>query len=118
MWKGKGKAEAAVTDFHQRLDSGDFESIYSGADSDFKATETEKDFLALLGAIHRKIGNVQSTSEKSFYVNTYNLSTKVTLVYDTKFDGGDATETFVYHISGDQVSLLGYNINSLAMMEK
>jgi hypothetical protein len=68
--------------------------------------------------VHKKLGKIQSTSETNFSMNSVNLVTKVTLVYDTKFDGGNATETFIYRSSGNKQLLDGYNVNSLAMMEK
>ena len=118
MLQDKGTAEAAVTDFHQKLNDGNFEAIYSGADDGFKSVAKETDFVALLGAIHKKLGKVQSSSETNFSINSVNLVTKITLVYDTKYDGGDATETFTYLLKDDKVTLDAYNINSMAMMLK
>lgn len=116
--KGKATAENAVIAFHDSLDKGDFESLYTAADPDLRAAATEKDFLALLGAVHRKLGNVKASNETNFAINSYNLDTRITLQYNTTFDGGDGTETFVYRMKGDQVALVGYNINSLAMLTK
>jgi hypothetical protein len=118
MLSDKSDAEAAVNDFHQKLDGGDFEAIYNNADAGLKSASSEKDFLALLAAVHKKLGNVQNSSETNFSMNSVNLSTQIVLVYNTKFGGGDATETFTWHVSGGKPLLLGYNINSLAMMEK
>jgi len=105
MLKDKSIAEEAVTDFHQKLNDGNFQPLYSNADDALKSAATEKDFLALLGAIHKKLGKVQSSSETNFSINDVNFVTKIVLVYDTKFDGGDATETFTYRLSGDQAKV-------------
>src|ERR1700733_15069079 len=58
--RDKSAAEAAVTEFHTRLDAGSFDSIYSDADDSFKSAGSYKDFSALLAAVHKKLGNVQS----------------------------------------------------------
>jgi PBP1b-binding outer membrane lipoprotein LpoB len=112
MAQDKSVAEGAVNDFHQRLDKGDFEGIYSAAHPDFKAASTKKDFVALLAAVHRKLGNFQSDEETNWNINSSNFTTTVVLVYKTKFDNGDGVETFTYRIQGDQALLYSYNINS------
>src|SRR5207249_8020151 len=42
----------AVSQFHQQLDQSDFKDIYDAAHPELKTATTEKDFVALLGAIH------------------------------------------------------------------
>lgn len=44
--------------------------------------------------------------------------TTVTLVYDTKFAQGAATEQFVWHISDNAATLYGYHINSNDLISK
>jgi hypothetical protein len=50
------KAEAAVVQFHVLLDAGETRAIYANASPDLKKVSTETDFVALLEAIHRKLG--------------------------------------------------------------
>ena len=116
--KGKETAERAVVLFHQRLDGGDFSAIYGATHPDFKTAASEKDFVALLAAIHRKLGTVRSTSEVGWNVNSFNLKTNVNLTYKTAFTDGDATESFSYRITGSLTELRGYNINSTALITK
>jgi len=111
-------AQKAVTDFHAKLDKGDFKGLYSSANPEFKASTTEADFVALLDAVHRKLGAFKSTSQSTWHVESFNLKTSVHLGYKTKFASGDATELFVYRTEGTQATLLSYDIRSLGLVTK
>lgn len=111
-------ADAAVAEFHKKLDRGAFGEIYSGTNEEFKAATKEQDFVSLLEAVHRKLGSIQSSERFTWRINSFNLKTNITLVYKTKFQNGEATETFVWRAEKDGVKLLGYNISSLALITK
>ena len=116
--KGTASAEKAVNEFHEQLDKSDFKGIYAATHSDFKAAETEKDFVALLDAVHRKLGTVQNAEKAGWRVNSFNSRTDIVLNYKTKFTGGDARESFNFRMDGDKPILRGYNINSQALIVK
>ncbi|MHA3773092.1 hypothetical protein ACXR0O_16290 [Verrucomicrobiota bacterium sgz303538] len=116
--KGKASAEKTVAKFHEQLNKGDFKGIYSAAHADFKSASTEKDFVALLNAVHRKLGAIKSSKQIGWRVNSFNFQTNVLLNYKTTFAGGDAVESFNCRIDGDKAVLLGYNINSNALITK
>ena len=116
--KGKVAAEKAVADFHQRLDRSDFGRIYASAGSDLKNASTEKDFVELLDAVHRKLGSVQSAQLAGWRSGTFNRESRVSLSYKTTFTGGVAQENFDYRIDGPKASLIGYHINSNVLIVK
>jgi hypothetical protein len=116
--KGKAAAEKAVSEFHDKLDKGDFKSIYSETHADFKKAATEKDFVALLEAVHRKLGKLEKSEPAGWNANTFNFQTNIVLTYKTKFAEGDAVETFNYRVDGDRAQLCGYNINSPTLITK
>jgi len=116
--KGKEAAERAVTDFHHKLDAGDFAGIYAGTHADFKKAASEKDFTAVLDAVHRKLGTVSSSEQVSWKLSQFNLDTNAQLAYKTTFSGGEAVESFNYRVSDGSAVLLGYNINSNALVTK
>lgn len=116
--RGKEAADKAVTQFHEQLDRGEFKAIYDAAHADLKAASSEKEFIALLEAVHRKLGNVQSSEPNGWKVNTFNFKVNVVLSYKTRFAEGDAFETFTYRVEGEKAALRGYNINSQALITK
>jgi Protein of unknown function (DUF4019) len=116
--KDIGGASEAVTTFHARLDNGDFSTIYAQADPRFRTASSQKDFIDLMAAIHRKLGKVSYANRQGFFVNWDTSGTRVRLTYATKFTEGDAQEEFVWAKAGDRFALLGYNINSNTLIVK
>lgn len=112
------KANTSVTRFHTQLDGQDYASIYNEADSRFRGASKLDDFLALMKAVHSKLGNVQSSTQQTYFVNYNTSGSTIRIVYATKFAGGDAREEFIWAKSGDKVQLLSYNINSNVLITK
>jgi hypothetical protein len=111
-------ANDAVTRFHGQLGSQDFGTIYSQADQRFRDSISQPDFLAFMNAVHTKLGNVATASRQGFFVNYNTSGTQIRMTYATKFAGGDGQEEFVWVKSGDGLVLLGYHINSMALITK
>jgi hypothetical protein len=100
------------------MDSEQFADIYSQADDAFRAATKQQDFLDFISAVHRKLGKVQNASQGGYFVNFSTSGTQVRLNYRTKFEGGDAQEEFIWKIKGNQAVLVGYHINSNALVTK
>ena len=115
----KSLAEEAVTQFHARLDAGQFQQIYSDADEAFKKATTEKDAIALFDAVHRKLGPVKESRQQTFFVKyDVTMGKIIRLTYGTEFAEGKGTEEFVWRISDGRARLMGYNINSPTLVIK
>jgi len=111
-------AEKQVPQFHALLDEGRTAEIYAQASEDLKKVATETDFVALLDAVHRKLGPVQKAERQTWSINYHTSGTFATLVYRIQYAGGEATETFVYRIRDGAGLLAGYHINSNALITK
>jgi hypothetical protein len=115
----KQLAEQAVNQFHQQLDSEQYHVIYLGSDEKLRQASSETEFVALLEAVHRKLGKVQQANVQSFQVGWFaGQGQVVTLVYNTRFADSPANEKFVWHITGEHPLLVGYFINSNAFITK
>jgi len=111
-------AEERVANFHRQLDAQDFLNIYNQADPKLREVTKAEEFLALLTAIHKKLGNVQSAMQQGYLVNFATSGTTIRLNYTTKYAEGDAQEVFVWRKDGNVIRLLGYNVNSNALITK
>jgi hypothetical protein len=111
-------ARDATTHVHAQMDSEQFADIYSQADNAFRAATKQKEFLDFMSAVHRKLGKVQNASQGGFFVNFSTSGTQVRLNYQTRFEEGDAREEFIWKIKGTEASLVGYQINSNALITK
>src|SRR6266568_3611894 len=98
-------------------------TVVAAACGGFAAKVTaETDFSALLGAMHRKLGRVVSTTQTGVFsqdrAGTDISGSFISFTYETTFADGSGTEKFNWRVDGKQVRLVGYNINSNALILK
>ncbi|WP_116810576.1 hypothetical protein [Steroidobacter cummioxidans] len=115
---GKSAAEPEVKRFHDLLKEREFEAMYAATGQQFKSAVPKNMAIKLFSAIDRKLGPLQQTKQVNWNVNTHNLVTTVALVYQSRFESGEATETFTFHVLNGKPELIGYNIASLDMLIK
>ena len=118
MFKGKAASEKAVAAVHQLFNDGKMMEIRAAADSKFKNSTSEKEWVEMMNAVQRKLGKVTGTSNAGFNIRNFNLTTTVVLQQSTTFEQGTATETFTFEMSGDKAVLVGYNITSKDLITK
>jgi hypothetical protein len=111
-------AEQAVPRFHEQLDAGSFDAIYEASAADLRQITTHQDFVAFLDAVHRKLGKTKASDRTGWNVNYGTSGSLVTLTYKTAFDGGAAQEQFVFRVQDKAALLVGYHINSTALILK
>jgi uncharacterized protein DUF4019 len=118
----KGTAETATARFHEQLDAEKYDEIWLDADEAFKKVTTQASFSALLAAMHRKLGRVLSSKQTGFFSEEragLDVSGSfIALTYETAFAEGSGTERFNWRVDGQRVRLVGYNINSSALILK
>jgi hypothetical protein len=111
-------AEKEIPKFHALLDAGQATEIYARASEELRGAASEKDFVALLDAVHRKLGQVKTTKQIAWKVNYHTSGTFVAMTYKTQYAEGEATEQFVYRLKDKQAFLAGYHVNSNALIMK
>ncbi len=109
-------ATAQITAFHQQLDAGNFDAVYENADPIMKASASETTLVQILAAVHRKLGNFKSGSAVGWNENLNPQGRFMSVNYSAKYERGDATENFVYRIDSAPARLVGYHINSTALI--
>lgn len=114
--QGRRLATPAVDRFHQQLNAGKFEEIYQEAAQGFREGGKHEDIVRFLNAVHAKLGNAGATSAGNINVNATPNGTFVTTEYNTKFEKGDALETFTWLKAGGALKLHAYNIQSNAFI--
>jgi hypothetical protein len=109
-------AETAIAVFHQNLNNQAFDAIYVGAGPELGRRTSQADFVRLLSAINRKLGNFQSGSANGWNDNVTPGGHYLTISYAAKYERGAADENFVYRLDGARPLLVGYHINSMALI--
>jgi hypothetical protein len=111
-------AEQAVPRFHEQLDAGRFDEIWDQSADELKKASPHQEFVGFLSAVHRKLGDTKSADKTGWNVNYQTSGSFVTLGYKTVFAEGDAQEQFVFRLKDKTALLVGYHINSMALITK
>jgi len=111
-------AQAAVVKFHEMLDGEQFDAIYESAAQDLKNVTTKEKFVALLQAVHKKLGNTRASDVKGWNVNYNTSGSFATLTYQTFYTDGEANEQFTFRLLDDKALLAGYHVESDVFVTK
>jgi uncharacterized protein YggL (DUF469 family) len=110
--QGKPAADEEIAEFHIHYNNSNFGLIYHNAHPDFYKNTSLEEFKEFMFAVNHKLGQVTSTNNQGWKVNTYNFVTSAILQQETEFVHGNGTETFTFIIEDEKAELVGYNINS------
>jgi|ERR1051326_4122479 hypothetical protein len=116
MAEGRRMANASVEHFHDQLNAGQFDQIYAESDARFQSAGSKLDILKLFEAIHRKLGNTKSQTLSFWNMNATTSGFFITVTYDTSFERGSGQENFTWVKVGNKLSLVGYHIQSNALI--
>lgn len=114
--KSTAEADKAAAKFHSLFDAEDFEQIFVTAHADFQASQPKEDTIHFLRSVREKLGSVKSTNRTGWLANSVNMKTNVVLTFETEFENGQGVETFTYRIADGSAILLGWHINSDALI--
>ncbi len=109
-------ANKAIDRFHTALNAGQFDPIYAGSAKDMKDTTPQPRLVALLAAVHRKLGTFRSGNSVGWNDNVNPAGHFVTINYQAKYEHGPAAENFVYRIENGRATLAGYHVNADALI--
>ncbi|MBO3276336.1 hypothetical protein [Pseudomonas schmalbachii] len=113
------EAEAAIIEFHTRLNSEEFIAIY---ESSAKATRTNTkrtDVENLLKSIRTNLGKViNSRKEKTILSHSMDSPSKTTLIYKTEFEHGSGYEKFEVINEDGRPAIFFYFLESADLMRK
>jgi hypothetical protein len=108
--------EAEIAKFHAALNASQLDAIYSNADPALHEAAKPEEFNQLLFAVHRKLGPYQSGKTATWVDNATPGGRFLTINYASQYSRGAAQENFVYRLANGQARLVGYHINSTALI--
>ena len=106
----------AIPIFHQQLNAGQLDAIYDSAGEQLRRNTTKADLARFLSAVHRKLGNFKNGKSVGWNDNVTTDGHFVTETYSAQYDRGLATESFVYIVERSKALLVGYHVNSTALI--
>jgi len=115
MGQDMSVTDAAVADFHAKLNGGQFKAITDASGPEIK--NDAAGFTGLVEAIHRKLGTFKSATRQGFNDNINNGDHLFTAAYASVYSSGPATENFVYRLNSGKPVLIGYHVQSAALLK-
>ena len=109
-------AEDGIAAFHSDLNAGNFDRLYNGSGAELKAATSKEMFAKILNAVHSKLGLFRNGKSVGWNDNATTGGRYVTINYEAAYEKGSAQENFVYSIDGKQAALVGYHVNSEALL--
>jgi len=106
--------KAAVGEFHQRYDKGYFAAIDAAAGDEIKAAPGG--LTPVLTTVQARLGKVKTSNQTGFNDRVDNGDHRLELSYDTSFEKAPGTEQFVFLLSSGKPVLIGYHVNSAALL--
>ena len=114
--KSTAEADKAAVELHALFDAEDYGKIFDTAHADFKASQPKAETINFLRSIREKLGTIKSTNRTGWQANSVNMKTNVVLTFETEFENGKGVETFTYRIENGKATLLGWYVNSKALV--
>jgi hypothetical protein len=115
MGQDMSATDSAVADFHAKLNNGQFAAIAAAAGPEIRNGGTN--FPVFIENIHAKLGTFRSTARQGFNDNIDNGDHTFTASYASVYSSGPATENFVYRLNGGKPVLIGYHVESAALLK-
>jgi hypothetical protein len=116
MKEDMAAGDRAIAGFHQAVDAGQFQKVWTESAPDMKGATSQERLTALLDAVHRKLGRFKSGSKTGFNDNVSGAGHTLAINYQAQYEKGAAGEQFVFRIDGGRALLAGYHINSDALI--
>ncbi|VVT12940.1 hypothetical protein [Erythrobacter sp. EC-HK427] len=80
-------------------------------------SELDDAYVRLKGLVRSSLGELQSSERTGFNLNSNNGETTTVITMSSTYQNGEATETFTFKGTGDQMELHGWDINSEVLAE-
>lgn len=109
------EAKGQIAKFQALYNAGDAKGFYQAGGKTLRKAAKEEQVEATMALISARLGKITSSEQVGFNTAFNNGDASVTITMATRFERGEATETYVFKESGDDMELFGWNVNSLLL---
>jgi hypothetical protein len=110
-------ADEQIEQFHDLYTAQDLDGLYAMTGQELRDVAPREQWDQLVALIDERLGAVQDSSQTGFNVNTDNGQTTTVITRDTTFELGQGTETFTFFGSGDDLRLVGWEVESERLLD-
>ena len=99
-------AQAATTLFHVRFDQRNFSRMYAATDASFRKEISEPAFTSNMSALRARVGASVNEDETDADAYAEGTDAIVTIWMETEFQNTVLSETFVWRVTQNEMTLL------------
>lgn len=110
------ESKKAIAAFHADANAGNFDDIYFESGDEMQNAADIADFEKFLGVVQNKLGKAGTSTQEGWRINYVNGMSMTVLNMKTVYEKGEAMETFTFKSSPKGPVLVGYNIQSNALI--
>ena len=104
--------EDRIEKFQAAYSRGDDDTMWEMAGKEWREVSTREDFDRLVTTLESRLGPIKGTERGGFNVNSTPMGTTTVVQMTTEFAQGRGTETYTFLGNGDDMRLVGWNVNS------
>jgi hypothetical protein len=106
----KRQTAKLIEQFHERMNTGQFDEIYADAHPAFRKSLTAQEWLHHMADAREQYGKFETMRSSRFNV-IMGAPVQIRAAYTSTFEKGEATELFSFAREGNKVQLLIYGIS-------
>jgi hypothetical protein len=118
MTAGARLSDDAVHHFHSQLDSQAYDDIVGNSDEAFQNSANHDELTKFLSGVHSKLGSSHGFTRTNIFVNATTNGTFTKVTYQSRFDQGNATESFTWKKANGGLKLVRYDVKSNAFVTR
>jgi hypothetical protein len=105
-------AITATNEFHHHLEAAEFEKILADATPEFKKRTTVERSTASFDQIRTKLGKPNISQPTNIQIKHMPAGKIIVIQFQTRFEKGNAQETFTWRIEASMPRLISYSVSS------
>ncbi|WP_086609179.1 hypothetical protein [Erythrobacter donghaensis] len=107
-----GDAQGRIKDFQNDYNRGDRDAIFANVGETWRKVSPRAQMDAQVAMIEARLGKIKSSEQSGFNTGFNNGVTATQVVMQTVFEKGEANEVFLFHGSGEEMELVGWQVDS------
>lgn len=104
--------EQSIEAYQAAYSANDADALWNQVGQDFRDVTTREQFDDLLEVLQSRLGAIESSERAGFNVNTTTDGTFTVVQMSTQFEQGEGVETYTFLGNGEDMELVGWNVNS------
>ena len=105
-------ADQKVDRFQATYNVGDARGLYGQTAPEFREVTTPQQMDELVAYVSETMGAIESSERSGININSNNGVTTTTVTMKTDFTKGDGEETYTFYGTGEDMRLVGWNVDS------